>query len=76
MAAVGQQCPGDAGHLVRQRYGHHLEWSPRQKLRQPRIFLRVLLGAPQHGMRPDYKNTPQIAVALLRDRAKLLLAPG
>jgi hypothetical protein len=35
-----------------------------------------LLGSPQHGMRPDHKNTPQVAVALLRDRAKLLLAPG
>src|ERR1700738_851482 len=76
MAAVGQQCPGDAGHLVRQRYGHHLERSPRQKLRQPRIFLRVWLAPPQHGNRPDHKNTPQVAVASLRDRSKLLFTPG
>src|SRR6516162_311634 len=29
-------------------------------LRQPRIFLRVLPGPPQHGMRPDHKNAPQV----------------
>src|ERR1700730_8043685 len=27
-------------------------------------------------MRPDHKNTPQIAVTLFRDRSKLLFAPG
>src|SRR6516164_3152918 len=74
VAAAGQQCPGDARHLVRQRYGHHLERSPRQELRQPGIFLRVVLGPPQHGMRPDHKNTPQVAVTLLRDRSKLVFA--
>jgi hypothetical protein len=72
----GQQRPSDARHLVGQRNGHHLERSPRQKLRQPRIFLRVLPGSPQHGMGPDHKNTPQVAVALLRDRPKLLFAPS
>ena len=41
----------------------------RQELRQPRIFLRVLLGPPQHGMRPDHKNTPQVAVTLFRNRS-------
>src|SRR3954454_394133 len=48
----------------------------RQKLYQPWIFLRVLLGQPQHRMRPDYKNATQIAVALFRDRPKLLFASG
>ena len=27
-------------------------------------------------MRPDHKNTPQVAVALLRDRTKLVFAAG
>jgi hypothetical protein len=27
-------------------------------------------------MPPDHKNAPQVAVALFRDRAKLLFAPG
>src|SRR6516164_4288323 len=55
VAAAGQQCPGDARQLVRQRYGHHLERSPRQELRQPRIFLRVLLGpaAARNAPRPQ-----------------------
>jgi hypothetical protein len=75
-APAGQQRPCDAGHLVRKRNSHDLERSPRQELRQPGIFLRVLPGPPKHRMRPDHKNTPQVAVALLRDRAKLLLAPG
>src|ERR1700730_5004621 len=75
-ATPGQQCPGDARHLVGERNGHDLERSPCQELRQPRIFLRALLGPPQHGMRPDHKNTPQIAVTLFRDRSKLLFAPG
>ena len=30
--------------------------SPCQQLRQPGIFLRVLLGAPQHGMGPDHRG--------------------
>src|SRR5262245_22647955 len=75
-ATPGQQRPGDARHLVGKRDGHDFERSPRQKLRQPRIFLRVLPGPPQHGMCPDHKNTPQIAVALLGNRPKLLFAPG
>ena len=37
-------------------------------LREPEIFLRILLGAPQDGMRADDKNAPQVAVALLGDR--------
>ena len=57
-------------------YGHHLERSPCQELRHPGIFLRVLPGPPQHGMRPDHKNAPQIPVALFRDRPKLLFAPS
>jgi hypothetical protein len=53
-----------------------LEGPPRKELREPEIFLRILLGAPQDGMRSDDKNAPQVAVALLGDRPKLLLAPG
>jgi hypothetical protein len=56
------------------RNGHDLERSPCQELRQPRIFLRALLGAPQHGMRPDHKNTPRVAVTLLGDLNRTLVA--
>ena len=35
-----------------------------------------MLGPPQHGMSPDHKNAPQVAVALLRNRTELLFAPG
>jgi hypothetical protein len=27
-------------------------------------------------MRPDHKDAPQVAIALLRDRPELLFAPG
>src|SRR5262245_17368504 len=76
MATAGQQRPGDAGHLIGERNGDHLERSPRQKLRQPGIFLRIMLGPSQHGMRSDHKDTPQVAVALLGNRPKLWFAPG
>src|SRR6516165_9661376 len=33
-----------------------------------------MLGPPQHGMRSNDKNTPQVAVTLLRDRTKLVFA--
>jgi hypothetical protein len=74
-ASPGQQRPGDACHLVGKRNGHDLERSPRQELRQPGIVLRALLGAPEYGMRTDHQQAPQIAVALLGDRPKLLFAP-
>jgi hypothetical protein len=73
---MGQQRPSHARHLVGKGNGHDLERSPRQQLRQPGIVLRALLGAPQYGMRPDHEKAPQVAVALLRDRPKLLFAPG
>ena len=72
---MGQQRPGHASHLVGKCHRHDLEGPPRQELREPEIFLRILLGAPQDGMRADDKNAPQVAVALLGDRPKLLLAP-
>ena len=72
----GRQRPGDTGHLVGERNGHDLEWAPRQQLRQPGIFLRVLLGASQDGMGSNDQDATQVAVALLGDRTKLLFAPG
>src|SRR6516165_377900 len=74
--STGQQCPGDTGHLIGERYGHDLERSPCQELRQPGIFLRVMFGPPQHRMRSDHKNAPEVAIALLGDRSKLLFASG
>ena len=73
---MGQQRPGHASHLVGKCHRHDLEGPPRQELRELEIFLRILLGAPQDGMRADDKNAPQVAVALLGDRPELLLAPG
>jgi hypothetical protein len=46
--------------------------APRRRLREPGILPRVLLGAPQHGMRADDQNAPQVAVALLGGRPELL----
>src|SRR5262245_1932509 len=63
-------------HLVGKCHGHDLEGSSRQEPREPGIFLRVLHGAPQDGMRADDENASQIAVTLLGDRPELLLAPG
>src|SRR3984893_2093694 len=71
--STGQQRPSGADHLVG-RNGHDLERSPCQELRQPRISLRALLGAPQHGMRPDHKNTPRVVVTLLGDLIRTLVA--
>ena len=61
---MGQQRPGHASHLVGKCHRHDLEGPPRKELREPEIFLRILLGAPQDGMRADDKNAPQVAVAL------------
>jgi len=74
-APMGQQGPGHARHLVGKCHRHDLEGSSRQEPREPGIFLRVLHGAPQDGMRADDENASQIAVALLGDRPELLLAP-
>src|SRR5262249_24926116 len=74
--SAGEQRPGNASHLVGKRYGHDLERSPCQELRQPGIFLRVMFGPPQHSVCPDHKNTPQVAIALLGNRTELLFAPA
>src|SRR5215470_2017839 len=75
-ASMRQQRPGHTRHLVGKCHRHDLEGSSRQEPREPGIFLRVLLGAPQDGMCADDENASQIAVALLGDRTELLLAPG
>src|SRR5262249_5182275 len=75
-APRGQHDRARASHLVGKSTRHDLEGPPRKELREPEIFLRILLGAPQDGMRADDKNAPQVAVPLLRDRTELLLAPG
>jgi transposase len=41
-AALDQQCPGDAGHLVGKCYRHNLERFAGEKLREPGILLRLL----------------------------------
>ena len=76
---MGQQRPGHASHLVGKCHRHDLEGPPRQELREPEIFLRILLGAPQDGMRADDKNAPQMGCAsgnLTSTRAIMSGSPG
>jgi hypothetical protein len=47
VATMGQQRPGHVSHLVGKCNRHDLEGPPRKELREPEIFLRILLGAPQ-----------------------------
>ena len=75
-AAVSQQRPGGASHFVGECDCHDFERSSHQQLREPGILQWILLGAPQHRMRADDENAPQIAITLLGDRPELLLAPG
>jgi hypothetical protein len=59
---MGPQRPCHARHLVGERYCHDLEGSPRQELREPGIFFRVLiLGAT--------------AIAATRIQRLMLVAP-
>ena len=76
-AALGQQRPGYARHLVGKRYRHDLEGSSRQQLREPGILLWLLARTLQHRMGSDHERyAPHVAVALFRDRPELLLAAG
>jgi len=52
-AAVGQQRPGHASTSCCKCHRHDLEGPPRQELREPEIFLRILPGSPQHSNRSD-----------------------
>ena len=49
--------PSDAGHLVCKRDRDNLERSPCEKLDELGILLRVMLGAPQNGVRTDDQST-------------------
>jgi hypothetical protein len=75
-AALDQQCPGDAGHLVGKCHRHNLERFAGEKLREPGILLRLLSRELQHRMSSDHQNASQIAIALFRDRTELLFAAG
>jgi hypothetical protein len=57
---VPQQRPGGASHFVGECDRHDFEWAPRQELRQPGVLLWVLLGAPQHSMRPNDEDASDI----------------
>ena len=73
---LGQQRPGDPCHLVGQRDRDDLERSPSEKLSEPGIFLRLLARTSQDRMGSDNQNTPEILVALFRDRPELRFAAG
>src|SRR5271170_5990224 len=73
-AALGQQRPGDARHLVGKCNRHHSERSAGEKPREPGILLRLLSRELQHRMGSDHQNASQISVALFRDWPELLLA--
>src|SRR5258706_10650031 len=68
--------PGDPRHLVGQGDSDDLERSPSEKLSEPGILLRLLARTPQDRMGSDNKNSPEILVALFRDRPELLFATG
>src|ERR1019366_8935606 len=73
---LGQQRPGDPRHLVGKRDRNNLERSPGEKLREPGILLRLSARLLQHRASSDHQNASQVAIALFRDRAKLLFAAG
>src|SRR5262245_32726529 len=69
--SAGEQRPGNASHLVGKRYGHDLERSPCQELRQPGIFLRVMFGPPQHSVCPDPVKLEHVLGDIQTDRGNL-----
>ena len=73
-AALGQQRPGDAGHLVGKCHRHNLERFAGEKLREPRILLRLMARVSQYRAGSDHQNASQIAIAPFRDRPELLFA--
>src|SRR4051812_5585505 len=73
--AAHHERPGRAGHLVGERDRDDLERSPCQHLCDPGKLPWMKLGAAHHRDRADDKQSSQVAVALLGDRAELGLAP-
>src|SRR3954463_12553255 len=74
--AAHHERPGRAGHLVGERDRDDLERSPGQHLCDPGKLPWMKLAAAHHRDRADDKQSSQVAVALLGDRAELGLAAG
>src|SRR6201988_204305 len=69
--------PGHPGELVGERDGSALGRSPRQQSREPGPMAGTMdPGIADHGERASRKQAAQIAVALLADAAKPVLAPA
>src|SRR5580704_11722747 len=76
-AALDQQSPDDAGHLVGQSHGdQHLRFAS-QHLGKPRsLGCPAPAGLLNHGTRPNDQQAPDRPFAAFRDGAELLLAAG
>src|SRR4029077_19373598 len=73
----GHHRPCHPGEFVGERDGGNLGGSPRQQCGEPGSMLRAVdLGIADHGERAGGEQAAQIAIALLADTAKLILAPA
>src|SRR5260370_42464372 len=76
MLAFSHHGPGHPRDLVGERDGGNLRWPPRQQRREPGPMLGAMdLGVADNGERTGHKQAAQIAVTLLADPAKPVLAP-
>src|SRR4029077_7829238 len=72
----GHHRPGHPGEFVGERDGSNLGGSPRQQPREPGPMSGAMdLGIADHGECAYCEQAAQIAIALLADTAKLVLAP-
>src|SRR6516164_6439618 len=72
----GHHRPGHPGEFIGERDGGNLGGSPRQQRGEPRPMPSAMdLGIADHGERAGREQAAQIAIALLADTAKLVLAP-
>src|SRR4029077_17644863 len=73
----GHHRPGHPGEFVGERDGNNLGGSPRQQRGEPRSMPGAVdLGIADHGERAGREQAAQIAIAVLADTAKLVLAPA
>jgi hypothetical protein len=73
----GHHCPSHPGDFVGERDGSDLGGSPCQQCGEPRPMPGTMdLGIADHGERASREQAAQIAIALLADTAKLVLAPA
>ena len=75
--AFSHHGPSHPRDLVGERDGGNLRWPPPQQRREPGPMLGAMdLGVADNGERTGHKQAAQIAVTLLADPAKPVLAPN